>query len=64
MKFSGEKEVTINFIREKEVMVKLSICFSGFSTGVHHNIKKARELVNARTCQEIIVFPNINYAEI
>ena len=34
------------------------IFFGRFSSGIHQNIQKARKLVNARACQEIIVFPN------
>ena len=32
--------------------------FGGFSSGIHHNIQKARKLVHVRACQEIIVFSN------
>ena len=37
---------------------------SGFSSGIHQNIQKARKLMNTLACQEIIVFPNGNCAEI
>ena len=56
---SGFVQLLINVYKMKiKHQSKKYVSLEDFFSGMHQNIQKAWELVDVRTCQEIIVFPN------
>ena len=50
--------ILVAFFSKNWVPLGAKNMFSGFYSGIDHNIQKTRKLMNVRACQEIIVFSN------